>query len=278
MIKKTKLAKAIAIVAVGSLSLGLASNASAHVMYNTYNMDGTAGGPDGWTGSGIPWLGVAGGANPFGYIGNQAQNWAVEIRNNGQASVVSRAEAIEDYGDTATVDLDSANGAWGSWPIDPLSPSSGNQGWAHQTDFGLIKSDVATDVRVDVSSLSGGIDNYGITVFTGMDDGTALFDHHAPWNIDYIPGAFEGPAMVDNPLGTNGVIYKAHGDSSTVTFHAEADQVYSIYLGGNVVGGTPFAGVEGYVATVSAVPVPASVWLMGSALMGLVGVSRKRRA
>jgi len=279
---KTKLA--IAIATVSALSLGAASNASAKVVYNTYNMDGSKSGTDGWTrenqktGDLVAWLGTGSGIAPFGYVGKQALNWAVKIQNSSQTSVVSQAEAIRVYGDAATVDLDTVDGAWGSWPVDPLNPNSGRRGWAHHVDYGLIKSDVATDVRIDVSSLNGVIDNFGITVFTGMDDGTAGYSHHAEWNTDYLSVFYEDPAKVDNPHGTNGVIYKTHGDSSTVTFHAEADTVYSIYLGGNEIGGQNFGDLDGYVVNVSAVPVPAAAWLFGTGLAGLLSLGRKKKA
>jgi len=284
---KTKLAKAVAIAATGAaLSLGVSSTASAHVMYNTYNMDGLKGGTDGWThesqktGAAVPWLGTAGGVNPFGFAGIQALNWAVAIHDANSSHEVSQAAAITAYGASATVDLDTVDGAWGSWPVDENNPNSGRRGWAHHVDYGLIKSDIETDIVIDVSSLNGIIDNFGITVFTGMDDGTAGYNHHAEWNTDYLSGVYEAPAIADDPHGTNGVAYLTHGDSSTVTFHAMADQVYSIYFGGNEVGGQNFGDLDGYVlnvSTVSAVPVPAAAWLFGTGLMGLVSLGRRKQ-
>ncbi len=275
--KKTKLAKAVSIIATGAvISLSVVSAASARVMYNTGVFSST----DGWTGALdgniVPWVGTVGGVRPFNYIGYQALNWAVEIDALGSTQEVSQANSISNYGFAA--DIDTANGAWGAWQVDPANASF-TQGWAHSTDFGLFKSLVDTTVEVKVSKVNqaDNINNFGITVFTGMDDNTGDgFGHHSPWNIGYISGVYESPAQVDNPFGTGGLTYLTHGDESTVSFQAEAGQVYSIYLGGNDVGGANVAGGFAYKAEISTVPVPAAAWLFGSALLGLLGVNRKR--
>jgi len=288
--KKTKLAKAVVIAATGAtLSLGMVSTASAHVMYNTY----TAFGLDGWTqgnkNQGTPslWKGTVNGDRPFGYVGLQAQNWAATIHSAGTTLEVSQADSIASYKGFAA-DIDTANGAWGSWQVDPSDPTF-TRGWAHNTDFGLIKSHVDTDIVIKVSKVNAtdDIHNYGITVFKGMDDGVSVkqdgngdpitFSHHSAWNIGYISGLNEGPAQLDDPMGTNGLTYLAHGDQSIVTFHAMADQVYSIYLGGNDVEGDIFGTHYGYKASISAVPVPAAAWLFGTGLMGLVSLGRRKQ-
>jgi hypothetical protein len=45
-----------------------------------------------------------------------------------------------------------------------------------------------------------------------------------------------------------------------------------------ILGGTRMvAGIDNYNASVSPVPVPAAVWLLGTALIGLVGFSKRRK-
>lgn len=56
-----------------------------------------------------------------------------------------------------------------------------------------------------------------------------------------------------------------------------ADQVYSIYLGGNDVGGDIFGTPYAYKAAVSAVPIPAAAWLFASGVMGLVSFGRRKQ-
>jgi len=281
IMKNTKLAKAIAIAVTGAtLSLGVASTASAHVMYNTR----IGGGTDGWTttlgngggGTQIPWLGTtsAGADLPFGYAGGAPLNWAVAIHHAGQSSTVSAAQAAIDYSG-AVVDLDTSDGAWGSWPSGTPGVS---QGWGHHTDMALIRSEIDTDVQITVSSVDGIVDNYGMTLFTGMETSTGSFARHQAWNVGYVSGVFEDPAMGDNPFGGSGLTYTTHGDESVLTFHALANQTYTLYLGGNEVGGAGFGDIGGYSVNVSAVPVPAAAWLFGTGLIGLVSMGRRKLA
>ena len=278
--KKINLAKAIAIAVTGtSLSFGMVSTVSAHVMYNT----GAFSEYDGWTkedgrlntGAVIPWAGTPGAARPFGYVGLQPLNWAATLHTAGSSVEVSQADSIADYGFAA--DLDTANGAWGSRQVDPANPSF-SRGRADYTDYGLVKSLVDTTIQVNVSKVNSAdnINNFGITVFTGMDNGTASYNRHAFWNTGYISGLNEEPAQLDNPHGTSGLTYLTHGDQSTVTFQAMADQVYSIYLGGNDIGGDILGTPYGYKVEISAVPVPAAVWLFGTGLFGLAGLGRRK--
>jgi hypothetical protein len=54
------------------------------------------------------------------------------------------------------------------------------------------------------------------------------------------------------------------------SFTAISDAIYSIALGGAT------DSISTYVATVAAVPVPASIWFMGSAVFALVGFNRRK--
>lgn len=292
---KTKLARQISLTLAGSaLLLGVASSASAHVMYNTYNADGSIGGTDGWSNAG-DWVGTSGwcatcgvggtpggGSTPFGSVG-LVTNWAAQLHAAGAALEVSTADALADYGITA--DIDTAKGAWNDkGPTGPTNPNLSSQGWGHHTDVGLFKSDVTQNITLTAGSLhadSGGWSNFGISVFTGMDTGTG-YDHHGGWNISYRPTSNyspnTAPATLSNPLGTAGLTFLTYTDNSTVTFTAQAGQVYSILLGG-FAGAGNFGPVDGYVMNItsSPVPLPAATWLFAGALASLAGVTRRKR-
>jgi len=78
-------------------------------------------------------------------------------------------------------------------------------------------------------------------------------------------------AVVGTPL----LLAPASGTGETsvsYSFTAISDAVYSIALGGAT------DSISTYVATVAAVPVPASIWFMGSAMFALVGLSRRKIA
>ena len=292
-ITKTKLAKAVSIAIAGSaLTAGAVSTASAHVMYNTFTTtessatDGwtRVGGPasNGNTGALVPWLGfdVSGGALPFGYTGSSHLNWAAQIHNSGDSLDVSAADAALDYSG-AVVEIDTGGGAWNDNGLNANGTVSatGPTGWRHQTDIGLIKSNSTQNVTLNLSTIGGTFSRFGVTVFEGIDTNTGNYSHHGAWNR---PGSTPAlPFTASNPFGTSGLTNIGYSDdvdaTKGFTFVAEADKIYSIYLGG--VGFSRWnAGVDGYALniTTSPVPAPAAVWLFGSALMGFLGLQKRK--
>jgi len=297
--KITKINKAIRIALTGStLACCAISTASAHVMYNTFN-EGAAPGlgysTDGWNlrwGEGNSWVGTGGtgaevigttsnGSNisnvtPFGFSGYQALNWAAMIHTTAESHVVSRANALETYGLDA--DIDTAKGAW----------FDGIQGWAHQSDYGLIQAMEDTKIKLSSSTVTGDWTNIGITIFTGMDTSTGAgfqssYSKHSDWN-HYNYTLFDGSTVQDpnaftysNPHGTVGLDYLIHSETGELEFTALAGQEYTIILGGND-GTSKYSPVDDYSLSITAtspVPIPAAAWLLGSGLIGLSSYRRK---
>jgi len=286
--------KKLAIAGAVTALMMSATAAEAHVSYNTFTTTATSQ-TDGWTrifdgadadaiatgpesqgnkGTLAPWLGTSGGALPFGYTGSSHLNWAAEIHAAGDSLEVSAADSLADYGVAA--EIDTGAGAW---------KDTNGTGWKHQTDIGLIKSNVTQNVTINLSTLGiagtpPGLlvnNNFGVTVFTGMDTNTGNYSHHGSWNNA------TKPETNSNPFGTANLTYLTHDatvDSvNGLTFTALAGQIYSIYLGGNGVG-TWSQNVSDYKLniTTSPVPVPGAVWLFGSALAGFVGLRRRKIA
>jgi hypothetical protein len=284
---KTQLAKAISIAVAGVALSVSASTASAHNMYNTFSATGPLA-TDGWThiadtnGDGIgtgpeskghlglivPWSGTTGGALPFGYTGSAHLNWAAAIHELG-TSEISTADAIARYGLSA--EIDTGAGAWKDGP--------NVTGWKHQTDLGLIKSDIDATIRLNLTTLGTFNNNFGVTVFKGMDTTTGDYSHHGGWN------SASKPETTSNPFYAAGVgsgmEYLTHDATvdavNYIEFFAEAGQVYTIALGGNGVGHWA-QNVADYKLSITAVPVPGAVWLFGSALAGLVSFGRRKAA
>lgn len=257
---------------LGSVLLaGIASDASALVMYNTYNQyasnigtdeDSTLS-PDGWTypefneprGPSYPWVGTNNGELPFGLSSDDVPfaNWAVHLTNAGATETVSSQNAHDSYGIWA--DIDTTDAAW-------KQTATAYPGTIYSMDLGLIKSDVTQDVTLFLSNVNpNGWQNFGVSIYHGMDQmqselkyvptGLHCCDasgnlvplyspqitnlgemrHYGYWNSGYQPGVNTAPAEKDNPFGSY-IDYVTHGDQSIVTFTAEAGEVYAVLLGG----------------------------------------------
>ncbi len=229
-------------------------------------------------------------ALPFGF-NNERLNWAAEITKSGDALTVSSQDAQDRYGIWA--DIDTAKGAW----FDGTS-----SGWEHQTDVGLIRSNVDTVVTINVTGIEhpikGGLwNNFGVSVYSGMPEGQ--WKLHGEWNcpscvltlqeVDYRYAAdfqSNNPLSQDangNPITEGGMTYITHSGTvdsvNSISFNASAGTVYTILLGGNS-GGDHYNPKEGYAVNISSaapVPVPAALWLFGGALVSLTGAVRKNR-
>jgi hypothetical protein len=311
--KKTQLAKAIAFAITGAaLTAGSVSTASAAVttMYNlttgggednsTNTTDPFAGGvyhtsqygnTDGWTngagsnydstvGSGAPstWAGTSSASTAaFGYAGPHL-NWGINITGGaGGSGNISAADSFSRYGIYA--DIDTAQGAWS----DNVSTNVGVKGgWRHDLDVGLFKSDTSGLVTISAEGiLNTGNSNYGFTIFKGIDTSTT-YNHHGSWNSTTNDAGLTSNSLPGGGfnLPLSSVVAYSVGDPvtniGTISFNAEANQVYTILIGGYRTGdwGTT---IDGYKLSVSQVPVPAAVWLFGSALAGFMGIGRHKK-
>ena len=282
--------KKLAIAGAVTAAIFGAASAEAHVMYNTAIASDQNGGTDGWVWNGqgnpgydsgtyTPWLGTSGGALPFGYTGQMHLNWAAAIHDY-DALTVSEADAAHHYSG-AQVEIDTGAGAW---------KDANGTGWKHQTDIGLVKTDFDTLVRINIARVNPSStilqnDNFGVTVFTGMDTtpkSVRTYSHHGGWNNATItetnPSPFYIASGVSYGQGLTHLTYDPTVDMNNyIEFFAEAGQVYTIALGGNGVG-TWSQNVSDYALTIKAVPVPGAVWLFGSAMAGMVGFGRRRKA
>lgn len=297
--------KAVSLAIAGTtLSLCAIPAHAATTYYNTWNAGNSAVGSatDGWThtngtgnsGALQPWYGpaLAPGVTdprPFGYKGIAALSWAINLTSAGDAGIISGDDATARYGSTPGYlppDIDTAKGAW-------LDAEATPQGWRHQLDFGLIKSDVTTTIRLTPSVVGNAFaDNFGISLYKGMNNQlSGSWSHHGSWHSGYIKGDTSAANLAkingNNPLDITGLQFVTFIDSSGLgpyggdylEFTAQAGQVYTVILGGSDGGtswGSPLSGYALEVSSVSAVPIPAAVWLFGSAIAGM-GIFGRRK-
>lgn len=266
--------KKVAIASAIATSLAVTTVAEAGV---SYHMDG-AGLDVAWANNTVS-AGAWTDGSPVdqGYIAGLPVTWLANIDANDTNYEVSSANAVS-AGASSGYTLSSINNNWRK------SNATGglDASWGHTLDFGLIDMSVAGNLTIEVKADSVLSSDFvpGFTVWSGWGDSGAG-DKHSAWNfLNADPKPFFGTAVVA-PLFLEGVTYQGEdsttvsGGTASLTLNNLAAGKYIVFIGGN--SDTSTAN-DTYTAniTVSSVPVPAAAWLMGSAILGLVGVSRKK--
>lgn len=242
------------------------------------------------------WVGTSSSSTAaFGYAGAH-MNWGMEITGgNGGTGTISAADSFSRYGIYA--DIDTAKGAWAA-----TNTGAAQAGWRHDLDVGLFKSDTTGLVTLTAQGILNPSAQFGFTIFHGMDNTTGYM-HHVSWNANnnttgitnasnpYIGGTYAASNYGTNSgtgLATADIVAASIGalgsspfvgttNMNSITFNAVAGEYYTIFLGGYM-GGAWATTTDGYSLTVSQVPVPGAVWLFGSAMAGMVGFGRRRKA
>lgn len=248
--------------AIGALMLGT-SAAEAHVSYHLSatggqapNTNGTATG-DVWT-DGVP--AVATGATAASRF-NLPATWLAALHTYNHSYEVSAADAIANHGAASNFVLESVNNKW--------KPASS---WGNALDYGLIDLDVAGHLTITVEADSSLNSTFapGFTLWSGWGLGG---NKHGAWNAN--PDA-------PTSLGMTGISYVGHatdttdGGSVTATFANLTAGKYLLFIGGN--GSDNIREYYKASLSVAPVPVPAAVWLFGTAMAGMIGIGRRKQA
>jgi len=270
------------IVIASAISATLASSvAEAHVSYHLSD----TGLDEHWRNN-ETFQGSWTGGSPIdkGYVVGLPITWLANIHGNDTNYEVSAADAITE-GAAEGYELSSI---YNNWRKSDSFQGGGN--WGHTLDFGLIDMDVAGDLTIEIKA-DGNLSDFtpGFTVWQGWGNGGG--DKHSAWNFisDFSELASNDPTFdffgeASQSLYVTGISKLGEasttvsGGTATLTLSNLASGKYFLFIGGN---GTNFGDEtnQTYMAniSVSSVPVPAAVWLMGSAMLGLAGIRRKAK-
>lgn len=255
------------------------------------------GGTDGWTNGAYPsnatgtvatqgWVGTASSSTAaFGYTGAH-MNWGVDFGNDtrGSTATISTYDAKANYGVYA--DIDTAKGAWAA-----TNTGAQQGGWRHDLDVGLFRANNDVTVTLNISGIINTNAEFGFTIFKGMDAVTK-YGHHGGWNAGNNTGGitsasspYTGGVQAGTGLSTSDIVAYTVGTldggvtptSNTISFKAQAGQLYTIFLGGYMDGGWSTT-TDGYILKISAVPEPSSLLLIGAAAAGFRATRRKSLA
>jgi len=253
--------KRLALASAITVSIMGATAAEAHVSYHLSATGGEAPNVNGSTTTGS-W--TAGSPVDLGYVGNLPSTWLASIHGYNEVYEVSAADAKANHGAADNFVLATGANRW--------NPT---RSWGNAMDYGLIDLEIDGHLSITIAADTSENSTFipGFTLWSGWGDaGTG--NKHGAWN--------QNP---DNPntLSVTGISYIGHasttieGGLATYTFNNLLAGQYSLWIGGNGPTGTT-SGPQTYTANISVapVPVPAAVWLLGSGLVGLIGLSRRK--
>lgn len=256
--------KKLAIAGAIASSIMGATAAEAHVSYNRNNILANGNSLAG------PWS-----AGAPAYTGNLPATWLVNVHHFDDTLVVSTANANTTYANTGdSLIIETFNNKW--------NPANS---WGNALDFGLINLEVAGNltVKVEADASLGSTFLPGFTLWEGWD-ATATSSRHGSWNATPTnPGSrgsndltYIGYASTSGSDSGINYTYDNIAHAVEITFTGLAAGNYSLWVGGNGTGNTSVG--QQYIVSITAspVPVPAAIWLFGSAVAGMIGFGRRK--
>lgn len=222
-----------------------------------------------------------------------------KLRKAVLTAVTGTALAIGSTHASADVLLSSSGNVAGaqSWNGANNVNGPGHVGWAHTSDWFTFQATSAGSIDVKVTGSINSVQPAFTVWNSGSAENSWSYGHSYNQIQNEAVGTFVGFSNSDPDLNT----YFGHGPDKTALggANAFAGTVASYGIDGsgnkfaelvfsNLTAGTWYAVAAGgsggstgaytITANLSAVPVPGAVWLFGSAIAGLVGVSRRKRA
>ncbi len=133
----------------------------------------------------------------------------------------------------------------------------GTYGTYWMTDDSITTPAYGVDNKTVGNSANGALETMGYAN-SGPASGTTA------WGAELQIGAYDGNGLVSGSI--------VPGESASLMLNDLAAGWYAVYVGGadGALGGSPMT------MAVSSVPVPAAVWLFGTALVGLIGGARRK--